>query len=154
LNAGDLAPQRRPVSILIPAHGAAPLLRNCLLSLVKFAPPHCFVYVLDDATPDASIRDVCDDLQASLPRLRYARSEVNCGFVGISNWGCETFREPDADLLLLNSDTEVTDGFLEELRHVLYLHEKHGVVSPRSNNATIFSIPHTAWSQVKRLLPR
>ncbi len=154
MNTGDLAPGSRSVSILIPAYGAASLLRNCLLSLAKFAPPNSSVYVLDDGTPDGSIREVCDNLQASLPQLHYARSEVNRGFVGISNWGCEAFRGSEADLLLLNSDTEVTEGFLEELQQVLYLHEKHGVVSPRSNNATIFSIPHAAWSQVKRLLPR
>ena len=40
------------------------------------------------------------------------------------------------------------------MQAVLHLHEKHGVVSPRSNNATIFSIPHAAWNQVRHLLPR
>jgi GT2 family glycosyltransferase/glycosyltransferase involved in cell wall biosynthesis len=144
----------RPVSILIPAYGAASSLRNCLLSLVEFAPRDCTIHVLDDATPDDSIRETCAEIQNSLPQLRYARSEMNRGFVGVCNWGCETFRDPSADLLLLNSDTEATAGFLEELQEVLYLHEKHGVVSPRSNNATIFSIPHPAWSQVKGLLPR
>ena len=154
MKADDLALEHRPVSILIPAHGAAPLVRKCLLSLAKFAPLDCSIHVLDDATPDSSIREICDELQGSIPQLRYVRSEVNRGFVGISNWGCETLRERESDLLLLNSDTEVTEGFLEELQQVLYLHEKHGVVSPRSNNATIFSIPHEAWGHVKRLLPR
>jgi GT2 family glycosyltransferase len=154
LNTGALAPKRPRVSIVIPAYGAASLLRNCLLSLAKFAPPDCSVCVLDDATPDDSIRETCVEVQISLPQLRYARSEMNRGFVGICNWGYEAFRDPGTDLLLLNSDTEATAGFLEELQAVLYLHEKHGVVSPRSNNATIFSIPHAAWSQVKHLLPR
>jgi len=142
------------VSILIPAYGAAPLLRNCLLSLAQFAPPGCSVCVLDDATPDESIREACAEIVHSLPQLRYERSEVNRGFVDICNWGCENFREPESDVLLLNSDTEVTAGFLEEMQGVLHLHEKHGVVSPRSDNATIFSIPHAPWSQLRHMLPR
>jgi GT2 family glycosyltransferase len=154
LNIGDLAAEPHSVSILIPAYGAASLLRKCLLSLARFAPPECFVYVLDDATPDDSIRETCEQMESSLPRLRYVRSEVNRGFVGVCNWGCENHRERESDLLLLNSDTEVTEGFLEELQAVLHLHEKHGVVSPRSNNATIFSMPHAAWIRSKSLLPR
>jgi GT2 family glycosyltransferase len=141
-------------SILIPAYGSAPLLRNCLLSLARFAPRECSIVVLDDATPDESIREVCTEIVDSLPRLRYERSEVNRGFVRICNWGCEHFREPESDLLLLNSDTEVTSGFLEEMQAVLHLHEKHGVVSPRSNNATIFSIPYAPWNGLRHMLPR
>jgi GT2 family glycosyltransferase len=141
-------------SILIPAYGAAPLLRKCLLSLARFAPPECLVYVLDDATPDEGIRETCAEIVDSLPQLRYERSEVNRGFVGICNWGCEKFREPESDVLLLNSDTEVTSGFLEEMQAVLHLHEKHGVVSPRSDNATIFSIPHDQWDEIRHVLPR
>jgi GT2 family glycosyltransferase len=144
----------RRASILIPAYGAAPLLRNCLLSLARFAPPECSICVLDDATPDESIRETCAEMAGSLLQIRYERSEVNRGFVGICNWGCENFREPESDLLLLNSDTEVTAGFLEEMLAVLHLHEKHGVVSPRSNNATIFSIPHAPWTQLRHMLPR
>jgi GT2 family glycosyltransferase len=141
-------------SILIPAYGAAPLLRNCLLSLARFAPPECSICVLDDATPDESIRETCAEMADSLPQVGYKRSDVNRGFVGICNWGCENFREPERDVLLLNSDTEVTAGFLEEMLAVLHMHEKHGVVSPRSNNATIFSIPHAPWNQLRHILPR
>jgi glycosyltransferase involved in cell wall biosynthesis len=121
--------------------------------------------VLDDATPDAGIRDTCEQIASSLPRLRYVRSEISRGFVGAYNWGLEHYREPDSDVLLLNSQTEVTPGFLEELQTILYLHERHGVASPRSNNATIYSIPSAktgfdaagsfaVWQEIKHLLPR
>ncbi len=92
-------------------------------------------------------------------------SDVHRGFVGTCNWGSESVREPQSDLLLLHSDTEATAGFLEEMQAVLYLHERHGVVSPRSNNATVFSVPlqeagfdaadsNAVWQQVSHLLPR
>jgi len=154
-----------PISILIPAHGAADKLLVCLKSLGEHAPADCLVYVLDDATPDGSVRKTCDEVQPYCPQLRYHRSEVNRGFVATCNWGFQHLCAPGSDLLLLNSDTEVTSGFLEEMQAVLYLHERHAVVTPRSNNATIFTLPAAgetltatqsfeAWQRVRLLLPR
>ncbi len=152
------------ISILIPAFGAAEKLRVCLDSLAQHAPPASTVYVIDDATPDDSIRATCEAVQVHFPRLHYARSDVNRGFVRTCNWACAQLGERESDVLLLNSDTEATPGFLEEMQAVLYLHEKHGVVSPRSNNATIFSIPwnapvqpaesHELWQRIHQSLPR
>ena len=129
-----------PVSIVIPAYGAAGKLRTCLISLARFAPPNCPIFVLDDGTPDDSIAACCDDLQ--WPSLSYVRSDLNRGFVATCNWGVQQIAPAGSDVLLLNSDTEVTAGFLQEMHRVLYLNERHAVVTPRSNNATIFSIPH------------
>jgi glycosyltransferase involved in cell wall biosynthesis len=104
-------------------------------------------------------------MQPQFPRLYYIRNEINIGFVATCNKGCKQFREPGAHLLLLNSDTEVTAGFLDEMQAILELHEKHAIVTPRSNNATIFSVPSTGgtlpasesfklWEELRELLPR
>ncbi len=149
------------VTILIPAHGAAGKLRVCLQSLAQHVSSGCPVLVLDDATPDSSIADCCRQL--ALPNVSYLRSETNRGFVATCNWGI-TQAQPGSDILLLNSDTEVTAGFLDEMLRVLYLHERHAAVCPRSNSATIFSIPvgtHTCspresfaiWQDLKSDLP-
>src|SRR5271157_3936797 len=155
----------RPVSVLIPTYGAADKLLLCLKSLAKHAPADCRVHVLDDATPDDSVRKACEAVQSHFPQLSYHRSEVNRGFVASCNWGFRHLREAGADLLLLNSDTEVTPGFLQEMQAVLYLHERHAVVTPRSNNATIFSVPwaggvlppaesYEVWQRIHPLLSR
>jgi glycosyltransferase involved in cell wall biosynthesis len=159
--------KRPAVSVVIPAQGDTGTLRRCLGSLAQFAPSHCFIYALDDATPDAGIREVCEEMASSLPQLRYVRSGVQRGFVGICNWAYESVREPQSDLLLLSSDAEVTAGFLDEMQAVLHAHERHAVVSARSNNAGLFSIPvakaeaglgaaecYLAWQQIKTSLPR
>ena len=157
--------ERPAISVLIPTYGAAEMLERCLESLALYTSPNSTVYVLDDATPGDSIRQTCELARKQLPGLRYWRSPVNRGFVGICNWGCEQLGEPATDVLLLNSDTEVTAGFLEEMQAVLYLHEKHAVVTPRSNNATIFSVPFLGgrlpanesfevWKRLRDLLPR
>jgi GT2 family glycosyltransferase len=139
----------RPVTILIPAYGAAEKLLVCLRSLADCLPTDCAVIVLDDASPGESVRDVCADPALQALNLHYVRSPENRGFVKTCNWGHREFRVPQSDLLLLNSDTEVTSGFLQEMQAVLDLHEKHAVISPRSNNATIFSVPFEG----ERLLP-
>jgi GT2 family glycosyltransferase len=150
---------------VIPAYGAAEMLRLCLESLSKHAPLNCTISVVDDATPDESIRIVCDNIRREVPQLQYLRLDVNRGFVGACNWASQYARKPESDLLLLNSDTEVTAGSLAEMQEVLYLYERHGVVTPRSNNATIFSVPwiggilpaaesYQLWQSVRAVLPR
>jgi GT2 family glycosyltransferase len=159
------SPTPRPVCILIPAYGAADKLRRCLESLIRFAPPRCKVYVIDDATPDDSVHSTCLDIQKSWPELGYHRNHENLGFVRTCNWGVKNLRSAGSDLLLLNSDVEVTSGFMDEMQTMLHVHEKHGVVVPRSNNATIFSFPwipstftadesYKLWENLRHLLPR
>ncbi len=154
----------RSITILIPAYGAAEKLKQCLASLVRFAPAGCRIFVLDDATPDESISAACRPVMAGPLQAQYVRSPENRGFVGACNWGAREFWQKDSDLLLLNSDAEITEGSLEEMQRVLRLHEKHAVVTPRSNNATIFSVPavgpslpardsYELWLRIKRDLP-
>ncbi len=161
----DFIQDAHPVTILIPVYGAAEKLRLCLDSLHRFAPADSRIYVLDDATPDESIAAVCQTMAATGMNLQYARSPENRGFVHTCNWGAGEFWQSGSDLLLLNSDTEITQGAIEEMQVVLRLHEKHAVVTPRSNNATIFSVPaigrllppqqsYEVWLKVKGDLPR
>ena len=157
----------RPVTILIPAFGSAAKLELCLQSLAEHLPDAgCTVWVLDDATPDDSIRVACDHFKENgRLTLHYSRSDLNQGFVKTCNWGAAEYFDRSGDLLLLNSDTEATAGFLLEMQQILDLHEKHAVVTPRSNNATIFSVPFTGdrlgseesyhlWLGIRPFLPR
>ena len=151
-----------PVSVVIPAYGAATQLADCLESLRSHAPGFRIV-VADDATPDESVAEVARSFAADLS-LDYVRRERNLGFVENCNHAIRLILPTGRDVLLLNSDTRVTAGFLEEMWEVLHAHEKHGAVSPRSNNATIFSVPvserlppdasYELWRSIRGLLPR
>ena len=155
--------RRLAVSIVIPAFGAAAQLRCCLDSLSKCAPPGCEVVVADDATPDDSVSEVAKSFESALS-LTYARRAKNLGFVENCNEAIRSILPSGNDILLLNSDTQVTAGFLEEMWQVLHLQEKHGAVTPRSNNATIFSVPvsgrlspedaYQLWQAIRDALPR
>ena len=104
------------------------------------------------------------EFQASIPHLRYIRNRENRGFVKNCNFGMREIASPESDILLLNSDTEVTAGFMEEMREVLDLNVNHAVVCPRSNNASIFSVPfdrtvppleaYETWHHMREFLPR
>lgn len=90
-------------------------------------------------------------------------NEQNLGFVGSSNIGLSLAAEAGADALLLNSDTLLAEGTLKEMLAVAALDPMIGFVTPRSNNATIASLPfHTrekerdfseAFSNFQRLSP-
>jgi GT2 family glycosyltransferase len=147
---------------LIPVYGAAEKLDTCLASLGQYAPAGSHIFVLDDGTPDGSVAECCR--RHAISNLTYVRSDVNRGFVATCNWGYRDVAPAGNDILLLNSDTELTAGCIEEMQRVLYLHERHGVVCPRSNNATIFSIPkydpkmppsaaYEIWRQIRANLP-
>jgi len=59
------------------------------------------------------------------------------------------------DLLLLDPHTEVTAGFLEEMQAVLHLHERHAVVTPRTDHAPFFGIgSQDIWTKIRDILPR
>jgi GT2 family glycosyltransferase len=62
----------------------------------------------------------------------------NLGFVATANHG---MRMASSDLVLLNSDTEVTGGWLERLSVCLNSDEAIATATPWSNNGEIVSIP-------------
>ena len=152
------------VQVFVPVTDVPREFGLCLQSLAHHLPADCTVYVLDCGTPQGAVQSACDQLRDAPLDLKYFRSEDLSGFVGICNWGFETLWIPGNDLLLLDPRTEVTTGFLEEMRAVAHLHEKHGVVTPRSNQAALFSFPlsddpepsvsYELWLKIRDTLPR
>ncbi|RWZ46358.1 glycosyltransferase family 2 protein [Labedella phragmitis] len=134
----------RPVTIVVPVYGDLPTLLDCVDSVIANVDlsRHSLLLV-NDVGPEA------DEIErALLSRIegvagaRYERNARNLGFVGNCNRAVTELDATDNDILLLNSDTVTTPGFLEEMSEVLHASDTHGVVCARSNNATIASIPH------------
>ena len=71
--------------------------------------------------------------------LRLLENSQNHGFVHTANRGMGLHQ--DRDVVLLNADTEVFDGWLDRLQRAARRDPQTGTVTPLSNNATICSYP-------------
>ena len=139
----------RPITIVVPVYGDWPSLNDCIESLKANLNPKLHkVLLVNDCGPDAdSIESNVKKVIDKFDNFEYHRNKKNLGFIGTCNRAVFKLDKTDNDILLLNSDTIVTSGFIEEMSGVLYESSKNGAVSPRSNNATLATIPLSAAAQ-------
>ena len=132
------------VDVIVPVYRGRDATIRCLSSVLAHAQetPHA-VQVMDDASPETDLRDYLDGL-AVQGRILLHRSERNTGFVATVNRGMRL--NPDRDVLLLNSDTEVSGNWLDRLRAAAVSSPDIATVTPFSNNATICSYPFNGWA--------
>lgn len=130
------------VTIVIPVYSDWNTLSGCIESLKKYVAPCHKILMVNDMGPDWEMLETnIKNAIAGTQNFEYYRNPQNMGFVKTCNRAVFELDHSGNDIFLLNSDTAVTEGFLEEMLEVLYAAEKHGVVCPRSNNATILTIP-------------
>lgn len=96
--------------------------------------------VIDDCSPDTGVRRYLDDLQGR-EGVAVLKNPRNQGFVASANRGLSL--HADRDVVLLNSDTEVANDWLDRLHACAYRYRDTGTVTPFSNNATICSFPES-----------
>ena len=125
--------------VVIPVYNALEDLRVCVSSVLAHLRPDVRVVLIDDASPDPAIAIYFAELaRLSHPQLLLLRNEHNLGFTGTANRGMQLSR---ADVVLLNSDTIVTAGWLDALLHCAATDPTIGTITPFSNNAEICSFP-------------
>lgn len=133
------AQKARPVNVIIPVYRGMDETRRCLESLIASAlGENVFVTLINDASPEPEMITLLERY-AGNPLVTLLHNPVNLGFVATVNRGMALF--PDADVVLLNSDTEVPARWLERLQRCAYAAAEIGTVTPFSNNATICSYP-------------
>ena len=113
------------VSVIIPVHGSFWYTHQCLRSILSNMPDRPIeIIIVDDCSQD-------ETLFASmlLSGVRLLRNEVNLGFVGSVNAGAAVAR--GKWLLLLNNDTEVTHGWLDELCKTFEQDPKVGIAGSK-----------------------
>jgi GT2 family glycosyltransferase len=123
-------------AIVVPIFNAAAEARRCLAALASTLPDRQAVIVIDDASTEPEVRSV----MAGLPKAWVqVTNRENMGFVGTVNLGISL--SSPADVILLNSDTFVTTGWLEAMLDCAGSDARIASVTPLSNNAEIASIP-------------
>jgi GT2 family glycosyltransferase len=128
-----------PLSIVVPVYNAPEELDSCLTSVYATVPEQTEVLIIDDASPDPTARMVLGRWRERLGnRWTFSVNEENLGFVGTANLGMSLTSQ---DVVLLNSDTVVTPGWLEGLQRCLASDPSIATATPWTNNGEIASIP-------------
>lgn len=130
------------IDIIIPVYNAHDDLRRCVDSIFRTRDDTLpwRLTLIDDCSPDPRIVPYFAELAAlGEPRLRLLRNEQNLGFVGTVNRGMALGRE---DVILLNSDTIVTRGWLRKISRCAASDAEIGTITPFSSNAEICSFPN------------
>ncbi|CAB1274349.1 glycosyltransferase [Candidatus Nitrosacidococcus tergens] len=128
------------IDIIIPIYNAYDQLIACLESVWQHTEDKDYRLILiDDKSTDPRIQDLFQDLKAKNKlNILLLENPKNKGFVATVNYG---MRSSDRDVVLLNSDTIVTLGWLDKLKKCAASDLKIGTITPFSNNGEICSFP-------------
>lgn len=134
------APQSpAPVRVIVPVYRDLEATRRCLESLAAAdLPENASVTLINDASPEPALGQYCEQMAQSAG-FTLLENEHNLGFVRTANKGFAL--DPEADILLLNSDTMVAGDWIQRLQRCAYCADNIGTVTPFSNNGTICSYP-------------
>lgn len=133
------ATQNAPVDIVVPVYNAADDLARCIESVLAHTSGEYRLVLIDDASPSSAVGAFFRDLGGrALPQVTLLANEHNLGFTRTANRGMTRSR---ADIVLLNSDTMVTAGWLKAILRCAASDSRIGTITPFSNNAEICSFP-------------
>ncbi|MFY3382645.1 methyltransferase domain-containing protein [Paracidovorax sp. MALMAid1276] len=130
----------QPVDVIVPVYKGLFDTQRCIRSaLASQCQTPWRLVVINDASPEPDVTAWLREMAASESRMLLLENPENLGFVGTVNRGMAL--STGADVLLLNSDTEVANDWLDRLCRAAHAHPRNGTVTPFSNNATICSYP-------------
>ena len=135
-----MPPASHPVDVIVPVYRGLADTQLCIGSALASRCQTPFrLVVINDASPEPEVTQWLREQAAQEPRMLLLENEVNLGFVGTVNRGMAL--SESNDVLLLNSDTEVANDWLDRIRNAAYSDVRVASVTPFSNNATICSYP-------------
>lgn len=132
------------VDIIVPVYRGRDEVLRCLSSVILSKQKTPFeLVVINDASPEPEMAPVLRAFAAEHSNVTLLENEINLGFVATVNRGMALHAE--RDVVLLNSDTEVANDWLDRLKFAAQ-EKQVATVTPFSNNATICSFPKTCHS--------
>ncbi|MCG3769911.1 MAG: putative mycofactocin biosynthesis glycosyltransferase MftF [Nitrosomonadaceae bacterium] len=135
----DFASGTATITVIVPAYRGVEETRRCIESVMAdVVRPAAQIIVVDDFSPEKELSDYLVRL-AQDGVIDLIRNTQNKGFVASVNVGMNA--AGSNDVVLLNSDTEVPQGWLQRLERQAYSYDSVGTVTPLSNNATICNYP-------------
>lgn len=140
-NAGAFPPppHRKPVDIIVCIHNALDDTRRCLQSIVENTSHPFRIIMVDDGSRLETASYVKTFYEDHKDYTLLIRNEVARGYTLAANQG---LRASTAEyVVLLNSDTVVSQGWVDRLVRCIESNERIGLVGPLSNTASWQSIP-------------
>jgi GT2 family glycosyltransferase len=158
------------IDIIIPVYKNAALTARCLESIAanlnELSAYDVRLILINDSPAEAEVTAVLAGFAASHGYAEVIENEVNQGFVKTVNRGLRISCRDNRDVILINSDTQTYPGTLTNLVATAYSDPQIAFVSPRSNNASLCSLPHLqaggsstpedawrSWRWVSRTMP-
>jgi GT2 family glycosyltransferase/2-polyprenyl-3-methyl-5-hydroxy-6-metoxy-1,4-benzoquinol methylase/glycosyltransferase involved in cell wall biosynthesis len=128
------------VDIIVPVYRGLEDTRCCVESVLN---SNCNtewrLIIINDCSPEPEVTQWLRTVANEDKRIELYENEENLGFVGTVNRGMALSNEHD--VLLLNSDAEVANDWLDRIQRAAYSMPNVASVTPFSNNATICSYP-------------
>lgn len=125
--------------IIIPIYNAFDCLKPCIDSVINNTDlKNNRIVLINDKSTDDRVLPLLEEY-ANGESIILLKNEENLGFVGTVNKGMKYSNHND--VLLLNSDTEVTKNWLSDIQKCAYSNNRIATVTPLSNNATFASVP-------------
>jgi GT2 family glycosyltransferase/glycosyltransferase involved in cell wall biosynthesis len=130
---------QKTVDVIIPVYNAVNELKACVNSILNHTKYKNYrIVIINDCSPDQKVNQYLETIQSE-EKVVILQNKTNLGFVGTVNKGMSY---SENDVILLNSDTVVTDRWLQKLITVAYLDQSTATVTPLTNNGTICSVPN------------
>ena len=133
----EMPPITEPVDVIVPVYNGIRYFEKLFAGIAKTAVPFRLI-VIDDKSPDPATYPALEAYVQKFPGSLLLQNEVNKGFVSTVNRG---FKESKSHAVILNTDIELPDGWLERLIRPIVMDEKVGSVTPYTNSGTICSFP-------------
>ncbi|MGI8428681.1 MAG: glycosyltransferase [Solirubrobacteraceae bacterium] len=134
---------RGEVVVCIPVHGAHEQFIGCLESVLAHTPLSVPIVICDDASPDGRSEQLVRRLEQAGAvggrELLYLRREQTLGFPGNVN-GAFAAAAP-ADVIVLNSDCLVADGWVQGMREAAYCDGRVATATALTNHGSVVSVP-------------
>lgn len=132
----------KKIDIIVPIYNAYEFTEECIKSIIRNTDLKINTLVLiNDKSPDEKILPMLLKYKNENQdkQIVVLDNEQNMGFVKTVNKGMQYSKN---DVILLNSDTEVTKKWIEKIQECAYSNDYIATVTPLTNNGTICSVPN------------
>jgi GT2 family glycosyltransferase len=137
-----IAANRGDVVVCIPVYGGHEHFVACLRGVLAHTPADVPVLICDDASPDRRSQELVhklEEAESGEHLVLYLRREHNLGFPANVN-GAFAIAAP-ADVVVLNSDCVVGEGWLDGLREAAYVDSRVATATALTNHGSVVSVP-------------